>query len=203
MRSGVVAAALVVAAAGSWYFLLRTPEITNYPSSGTDIIAIGDSLVAGVGSTAGHDFVSLVSGAVGEKVVNLGRAGDTSTDVLKRISELDAYTPKVVIVLVGGNDYLRRVPDEAVFENVSKIVEDIHKRGAIVLLVGIRGGVLVDQYASRFKDVSRQYKTAYIEDALKGLLGRDEFMADSVHPNDQGYARLAGRVAPVLKDLLQ
>ena len=47
------------------------------------------------------------------------------------------------------------------------------------------------------------YGTAYVPDALQGLLGSREYMYDQIHPNDAGYAVLAGRIAPVLQDLLQ
>jgi acyl-CoA thioesterase-1 len=186
-----------------WFFFFRTPSVTNYPSAGTDIVAIGDSLVYGTGSSKGNDFVSLLSKHIGQPIANLGVPGDTTADVVARLNKLDAYKPKVVIVLVGGNDYLKRVQDDEVFSNLQTIVTDIQKRGAIVLLVGIRGGVLSDPYAARFKELARTYGTAYVQDALSGLLGNKEYMADQVHPNDQGYRRLAERIAPVLSDLLQ
>jgi acyl-CoA thioesterase-1 len=197
--AGIVAVVLFSA----WFLLVRALAITNYPSAGQDIVALGDSLVLGVGATMGNDMVSTLARHIGLPIANLGRSGDTTADVLARISQLDAYRPKVVILLVGGNDYLRQVPDDAVFANLAQIIEDIHKRGAIVLLVGIRGGVLADPYAPRFKELARTYGTAYVPNALDGLFGNREYMADTVHPNDAGYAILAERVAPVLSGLLQ
>ncbi len=202
MRWALGAAALLAVAA-LWYVFVYTPPVTNHDSQGTDIIAIGDSLVSGTGSTYRSDVVTLTAKAVGQPIENLGRSGDTTADVLLRLKELDAYKPKVVIVLVGGNDYLRKVSDDEVFGNLAKIIEDIQGRGAMVLLVGIRGGVLTDPYAPRFKELSRHYKTAYVPNALDGLFGNKKYMSDQVHPNDAGYAILASRIAPVLQDLLQ
>lgn len=196
-------AALLLVATAAWFLFFRAPSIANYPSSGTDIVALGDSLVYGSGSTKGNDFVSLLAQDTGRPIINLGRPGDTTADVWARIQQLDAYNPQVVIVLAGGNDYLRQVTDEEVFVNLAKIIQNIQSRGAIVLLVGIRGGILIDQYAPRFKELARMYHTAYVSNALEGLFGDSRYMADSVHPNDQGYALLAGRIAPTLKDLLQ
>ncbi|MGB2580416.1 MAG: arylesterase, partial [Minisyncoccia bacterium] len=56
---------------GAYYFF-RNENITNYPSKGTDIIAFGDSLVVGVGSTNANDFVSLLSQKIGMPIINLG-----------------------------------------------------------------------------------------------------------------------------------
>ncbi|MDB5225170.1 MAG: lipolytic enzyme family [Candidatus Adlerbacteria bacterium] len=198
--AGVVVLAV---AAAAWFFFLRAPDIANYPSAGTDIIALGDSLVYGTGAPRESGFVPVLSNDIGQPIANLGHPGDTTSDVLGRLDDLDAYRPKVVILLVGGNDYLQQVSDEAVFANLASIIEGLQRRGAAVLLVGIRGGVLADPYASRFEELARTYRTAYVPDALSGLFGKKEYMSDTIHPNAQGYALLAARLAPVLKDLLQ
>jgi len=71
----------------------------------------------------------------------LGVPGDTTADGLARMSELNAYKPKVVLLLLGGNDYLKRIPQEQTFANLAAIIKDIQSRGAIVLLLGVRGGL--------------------------------------------------------------
>ena len=86
------------------YYLFNNENITNYPSRGTDIIAFGDSLVEGMGSSGGNDFVSLLSKKIDQPIINLGHSGDTTEDGVKRIGELDKYNPKIVILLLGGND---------------------------------------------------------------------------------------------------
>lgn len=103
----IIFLSLAVIFLGVYYFLSAEP-VTNYPSRGVDVIAFGDSLVAGVGSTEGNDFVSLLSKEINKPITNLGRSGDTTADGVSRLKELDAYKPKVVIVLLGGNDYLKK-----------------------------------------------------------------------------------------------
>jgi len=178
-------------------------DIANYPSAGTDIIAFGDSLVAGVGATEGNDFVSVLSRRIGQPVVNLGVSGNTSEDGLARLSELDAHNPKVVLLLLGGNDYLRKVPLEQTFVNLAKIIESLQGRGAIVILLGVRGGLLTDGFEDEFEALAEQYNTAYVPDVLDGLFAHPQYMTDQVHPNDAGYAKIADRIAPVLTPLLQ
>lgn len=196
----VGAGAVVVAI---WLFFFRPPTITNYPSGGTDIVAFGDSLVAGVGASEGKDFVSLLSQKLGVPIINLGKSGDTTATGRARLSALDPYKPKVVLLLLGGNDYLRRMPKEETVANLSKIIEDLQRRGAVVLLLGVRGGVIQDNFSGEFSTLAKKYHTAYVPDVLSGLLGNKEYMSDQIHPNDAGYARIAERVAPVLEKLLQ
>jgi acyl-CoA thioesterase-1 len=136
--------------------------------------------------------------------VNLGVNGDTSTRVLARLGQLDTYHPKVVIVLVGGNDALRAVPHDTTFSNIALIIQNIQKRGAIVLLLGVRGGLPFDDpYAAPFQQLSETYHTAFVPDVLAGVFEDNTKMSDVIHPNDAGYAYIASRVYPVLKPLVQ
>jgi len=195
------AAALIVVL--SFRFFSTEDIVRNYPSAGTDIIAFGDSLVQGVGATAGNDFVSLLSREVGQPIVNFGVSGNTTADGLARIGELDRYRPKIVILLLGGNDHLRKVPETETFANLAALIENIQARGAVVLLLGIRGSLLGDKFEEEFERLHEEYQTAYVSDVLSGLFGRAEYMSDPIHPNDAGYAKIAERIAPVLELLLK
>lgn len=198
-----VAAAIAIATAALWFLWPTSTEVRNYPSAGSDIVAIGDSLVVGVGAAHTKGFVDILSERLGRPIVNLGRTGDTSEQVLARIDELDLYKPQVVIVLVGGNDYLKRIPREETEAHIAEIIEEIHTRGAIVLLLGVRGGVFVDNFKPIYETLSKTYGTGYVSDVLAGLLGDDEYMADQIHPNTAGYERIAERVYPELIKLAQ
>lgn len=184
-------------------YTMRSTPITNYPSRGTDVVAFGDSLVAGVGSSQGNDFVSLVSNNLHQPIANLGHPGDTTADGIARLSELDAYKPKVVLLLLGGNDHLQKIPITETRKNLATIIENIQSRGAIVLLLGVRGGLLSDNFNSMFKELRDTYHTAYVSDVLGGLFGDDRYMSDPVHPNDAGYKIIAERVSVVLEKLLK
>jgi lysophospholipase L1-like esterase len=38
---------------------------------------------------------------------------------------------------------------------------------------------------------------------MDGILGDPKLMSDEVHPNDQGYALMASRIAPVLESVIK
>jgi acyl-CoA thioesterase I len=188
-----------------WFYKTKNKmDVRNYPSSGTQIIVVGDSLVYGVGaSSRDKNFVSILSREIGKPIVNLGISGDTTADGLKRIDELDKYNPKAVILLLGGNDYLRKVPQNETFTNLEKIIENIQRRGAIVVLLGIRGGIINDDFKSDFEKLRDRYKTAYVPNVLGGLIGNQTYMYDAIHPNDEGYRIIAEKVYPILKSVLE
>lgn len=182
----------------------KVESIKNYPSTGTDIVAFGDSLIFGQGaSSADRNFVSLLSDRIGKRIVNLGVPGNTTQNALDRINELDRYNPKVVILLLGGNDYLQKVPIGKTFQNLGVIIQKIQNKGSVVLLLGVRGGILNDKFDTEFEKISSKYHTAYVSDVLSGFITNMQYMSDAVHPNDVGYQKIADRVYPVLVKLIK
>ena len=188
---------------GAIFLRERSVPITNYPSSGDAVVAFGDSLIEGVGATAGGDLVAQLSKKIGEPIVNLGIAGNTTAQGLARVDRVLEYKPKVVIVLLGGNDFLRKVPKEETFRNLENIVTKIQSAGAVVVLLGVQGGVLGDPYREEFESLAKRKGTVYVSNVLQGLIGRSEYMADAVHPNNTGYAKIAERIAPEIKKVLE
>lgn len=196
----------VVIIIGFFVFIMlkdNVPDITNYPSEGETIVAFGDSLVEGTGSSNGNDFVSLLEVMTEEPILNLGRIGDTTEHALARMDSVIEQNPKIVIVLLGGNDFLQKIPKETTYNNLARIIQTIQDSGAIVVLLGVQEGLIRDQFKNEFKQLRDEYGTAFVSNVLENLIGRSEFMFDSIHPNDKGYRIIADRVYPVLKELLE
>lgn len=185
------------------YFLFRGDSITNYPPKNQTIVAFGDSLVEGVGASAGNDFVSVVGRTLGVVIINKGKSGDTTADGLARIDDALAEDPGIVMVLLGGNDVLRRVPKKDTFANLGTIIERLQSAGAVVVLLGVRGGILGDGYAGDYEALTKKYHTAYVSNVLEGLITNPKYMYDGIHPNDQGYVIVAGRVVEVLQKVMR
>ncbi len=187
------------------FFGMKKPAVKNYPSQGDGIIVFGDSLVVGVGSSSGTGFFGQLSALTREPIKNYGRSGDTTADGLARLPQMLAENPhpKVVLVLLGGNDYLRKVPKVQTFANLRTIITEIQNTGAVVILLGVRGGPLTDQFESSFEKLASEMQVGYVSNVLSGLYGNSNLMSDAIHPNDAGYAKIAQRVYPVLNKLLK
>ncbi len=182
-----------------FFFIFKSPKITNYPSHGSSIVMFGDSLVFGTGSTSGNDMPSLLSKEIGSSVINMGIPLETSAQGLLRLKEVLDQNPRIVLVLFGGNDFLQKIPMSTTFKNIDDIVVEIQKSGAVVVLLGVQGGILTDPYKDEFKKIAKNRGALYVPNVLKGLVGNNEFMSDTVHPNDKGYAKIVERILPVLR----
>jgi acyl-CoA thioesterase I len=190
-----------VAVLGTFAFIFfkdRSPQ--QVPITGTNIIAFGDSLVYGYGATKGNDFVTLLSQRIGEPIINAGIPGNTSKDALDRLSK-DVLTqdPNIVILVIGGNDFLRRIPKQETLEHIRSIIQQIQATGARVILVGISRLV----YNSDYKDIAQELHVYFVPHVMDPILQDKTLMYDAIHPNDGGYKLFTDAVEPYLRQAVE
>jgi len=116
------------------------------------IVALGDSLTAGLGVDADEAFparlqVRLRREGYAYRVVNAGVSGDTTAGGLRRVDWVLRTNPEIVIVALGANDGLRGQSPQAVRANLEEIVARLQAAGARVLLAGMR---LPPNYGAEF-----------------------------------------------------
>lgn len=187
----------------AFYFVgKQNTPIKNYPPKNSIVVAFGDSLIEGVGATKGKDFISLLSVKLNRPILNFGISGNTTRDGLARIKQITDLNPGTVILLLGGNDYLKRIPEEETFKNLKEIVTVLQSKGIMVILLGIRGGLLSDRFEKSFEKIAEETNVIYIPNVLDGLFGNQKYMSDVVHPNDLGYAKIEEKVYPEIKDYI-
>jgi lysophospholipase L1-like esterase len=174
------------------------------PTAGDQVIAFGDSLVQGVGASPGQDLVSVLSRRLRVPIINAGRSGETTASALTRLDgAVLSRRPRVVLVVLGGNDLLRRFPHEETVENLETIVTRIRDRGAAVVLATVEIGFLSGGDGDAYEALADRTAAALVPDILGGILGRRDLMADGIHPNDRGYALMADRIEPALRSLVE
>lgn len=162
------------------------------------ILAFGDSLVAGNGASITGGFVTILSREAGVSIANFGKSGDTTVDAKARLTSVVAAAPTITLVLLGGNDALQRLPVAETEKNLAAIIEELQKNGSQVVLLGVVGG-LPDPYAAMYRRLAKEYGVDYVPNVLAGIIGHSDLMSDSVHPNQQGYQKIADKVLPTLE----
>ena len=169
------------------------------------VVVIGDSLSVGVGADRPDEgYVALLEKRLGVKIVNKGISGNTTGDGLARLEDdVLAQKPGLVIIELGGNDFLRKAEPAEVFANLEKMIDRIQSQEVPVLLLGIQSSVLRDQHEADFRALAERKGTAYVPNIVADVAGNQALKADPIHPNSAGYVTVADRIEPELRKLVE
>ena len=179
-------------------------DVKNLDSRGSAVIAFGDSLTAGYGAGEGEDYPSRLSARLGVPVLNAGVSGDTTDGALGRIErDVLSRDPKVVIVGLGGNDFLRGAPLPSTEATLRSIVRSIQDAGAMVVLLGFEFPSLSANYAAMYERVAEEEGALLVEGSLEGILTKPDLRSDAIHPNARGYEIMAERIEGPVEGLLE
>ncbi|HEV3396649.1 MAG TPA: GDSL-type esterase/lipase family protein, partial [Xanthobacteraceae bacterium] len=131
--AAVVAAAAIVSAAAQ-------PGGAGRP---VKIVALGDSLTAGLGLPADAAFPARLQRALTDQglaveVVNAGVSGDTAADGLARLDWSVPDDTDAVILELGANDALRGIDPKLTRAALDTILRRLTARRIPVLLAGMR-----------------------------------------------------------------
>ncbi|MGZ9156756.1 MAG: GDSL-type esterase/lipase family protein [Candidatus Binatia bacterium] len=178
-------------------------NVRNLRSTNEAIVCLGDSLTEGVGANGGEDYPAVLSRELAFPVRNHGRRGDTTALALARLSEVLAGNPRLVIVLLGGNDFLRQVPRAETKKNLAEMVRRIQAQGAMVAIAGMRLGIFTDEYGPIYEETAKQFGAYYIPQVMQGILTDAKLKSDPIHPNGAGYRLMGQRIAEKIRPLLR
>lgn len=115
----------------------KKPALTRLPA-GSAVLALGDSLTWGTGAAPETSYPAVLQGLTGWRIANAGVPGDTSAGALARLPGLlQEGAPQLVLVSIGGNDFLRRLPESDTRRHIQAICEQIRASGAQTLLIAV------------------------------------------------------------------
>ena len=182
----------------------RKPQFPPVPE-GSSVLAIGDSVTFGTGAGSGQDYPSQLARRTGWAIKNHGVPGDTSAGVRDRIEEaLTESNPALVLLEIGGNDFLRRTPGAEVKANIRVILQQVKSRGIPVVLIavpqfspiGAAVGSLPD--APLYAELAKEEAVPLIPDVFADVLSDRRLKSDPIHPNAEGYQAMAEGMAKAL-----
>ena len=178
----------------------RDPTRAQLVPAGATVLALGDSLTSGVGATPDTAYPAVLARLTGWNVVNGGVSGDTSAQALARLPALlTEHQPQLVIVSIGGNDFLRKLPESDTRTHVHAICRLALGSGAQVLLVAVPRasvaaalGQMTDH--TLYAEVAKDLKIPLLREAWGEVLAQPELRSDQVHANARGYEQFARSV---------
>ena len=164
------------------------------------VLAFGDSLTYGTGAAETESYPAVLQQLIGRPVVRAGVPGEVSAQGLERLEEvLDEVKPRLVIVCLGGNDLLRKVPDDQIAANLRGILRAVKAKGLSAVLVGVPRPQLLSAPPGFYADVAREFAVPYEGISVKDVLYNAKLKSDPIHPNAAGYRRMAEDIAKLLK----
>lgn len=193
---------LLICAAVYFLWGREKPEIKNAAVRGGTIVAFGDSLTYGKGAGREETYPALLAKLSGKNVVNLGLNGDTAAAAPKRLPEVLAQNPYMVLIEFGGNDFMRSVPFEQSVSALTQMVDAVQAAGAIAVVVDTGGYYAMRKYTKAYKKLAKEKGAVFVPGILDGIFGEKELMSDQIHPNAAGYKRVADKVYKYIKDYL-
>lgn len=181
----------------------RGGEHTPLPPDSV-VLAFGDSVTYGTGAGSGEDFPSRLAALSGWRLINAGIPGDTADRARQRLGRaLDEDRPRLVILEIGGNDFLRRRPMAAVKEDIRAMIRAVRAAGAVPVLVAVPAPTVMGALgglddAPLYAELAEEEDVPLIEDVFAEVLSEPGLRADPIHPNAAGYRRLADGIAEAL-----
>jgi acyl-CoA thioesterase-1 len=171
------------------------------------IVALGDSLTAGLGLREEEAWPALLERRLRAdgypwKVHNAGVNGETSSGARGRIGWILRLEPDIVVLETGGNDGLRGIPPRVLRENLDAMLGALEEAGVVVVLAGMRmvenlGADYTREFARVYADLAKKHGVTFIPFLLKGVAGDPDLnQADGIHPNAAGHRVVTETVHP-------
>lgn len=183
-------------------------------SSPARVLMLGDSLTAGFGLPVTESLPSqleaeLKGQGLDVTILNGGVSGDTTAGGLARVEWALADNPTYALVALGANDALRGLDTERAFQNLDAIIGKLTAKGVKVMILGMLappnlGRDYGERFAAIFPKLAEKHRVPLYPFLLDGVaLDPKLNQRDGIHPNAEGVRIIVGRLAPLVKQLLE
>ena len=142
------------------------------------------------------------------EVVNASISGETTSGGLRRIGKaMQEHHPVLVILELGANDGLRGGTISEMEMNLNKIIEQVQKANARVLLLGIQlppnyGPDYTRQFRTLYPRLARKHNIALVPFMLQDI-PPEQFQADNLHPDAEAQPLIMHHILKSLLPLLR
>jgi acyl-CoA thioesterase-1 len=175
------------------------PKLERLPSDAV-VLAFGDSLTFGTGANEEESYPAQLEKLIGRRVVRAGVPGEVTGQALERLpAALDEHAPRLLLLCIGGNDFLRRLGNQQAEGNVRAMVKLARSRGIGVVLIGAPEPGFTLTAPGFYSAIAKEYGAPYEDQVIGEVLRAPSLKSDPIHPNARGYRVIAERIAETLK----
>ena len=177
------------------------------------ILALGDSLTAGLGLDPADAFPAKLEAALKAKghdvrIINAGVSGDTSMAGRDRLEWALDDNVGAVIVELGANDALRGLRPQDTRTALEDIINVLQSRNLPVLVAGMKaprnlGPDYVGAFDPVFADVAQKHNALLYPFFLEGVAADPALnQTDGLHPNRKGVDKIVSKILPSVEQLI-
>jgi acyl-CoA thioesterase-1 len=177
------------------------------------IVALGDSLTAGLGLPLQEAFPAKLQAALKAKgidatVVNAGVSGDTASGGLDRLDWSVPDDADAVIVELGANDALRGLDPALTQKALTAILDKLAARHIPVLLAGMKaprnlGSDYTGKFDAIFPALAANHPVVFYPFFLEGVAGDPHLnQGDGMHPTAAGVEVIVKSILPQVEELI-
>jgi len=175
------------------------PKLGPLPQDAV-ILAFGDSLTYGTGANAEESYPAVLQTLLGRTVIRSGVPGEVTAESLERLpGALGEYSPKLMILCIGGNDFLRQLGEQQAADNIRAMIKLAKDKGVEVVLVGVPKFGLMLSPPDFYRQIAEEFHIPYDDGIMHKVLINRDLKSDEIHPNAQGYRLFAKTIAALLK----
>jgi lysophospholipase L1-like esterase len=173
--------------------------------SSDTILCAGDSLTNGYGAPKGESYPDHLRRLTGMHIIKSGINGETSSEGLRRLPGLlQKHRPKLTILCYGGNDILQGESLSQLKYNLKKMISLCKNEGSNVLLISIPNLTLFGlEPLSLYTEVSEETDTPLLSGTITAILSDPTLKSDRIHPNSEGYRKMAESIFLKIKYLYE
>jgi lysophospholipase L1-like esterase len=176
-----------------------TPTLSPLPADGV-VLAFGDSITFGTGAAPAESYPAVLEGLIGRRVVNAGVPGETTAEGRERLAGvLDEQRPALMLLCLGGNDFLRHQDEKATADNLRAMVAMARERGIPVVLIAVPRLGFGLEVPKLYGEIADEAAIPLEKKALKKILATASLKSDPIHPNAAGYRMLAEALHRLLR----
>ncbi|MBL8370672.1 MAG: arylesterase [Burkholderiaceae bacterium] len=167
---------------------------------GAVVLALGDSLTFGTGATPDTAYPAELARLTGWEVVNAGVPGDTAAQARERLPALlDTAGAQLLILSIGGNDFLRRLPEADTRAHIEALCDTALARGLQVMLLAVPRPSLSAAIGSltdhpMYADIAAARAVVLQREGWSEVLADADLRSDAIHANARGYAQQARNI---------
>ncbi len=175
--------------------------------AGATVLAVGDSLTYGTGAAADAAYPARLAGLTGWNMVNAGVPANTSAQARERLPGLlAAHAPRLVLLSIGGNDFLRQVPEAETRRHIAAMLDEIRVAGAQAVLIAVPRPTVAAALLGALDDhplydvLAGTRSVPLFASGWAEILSDASLKSDRIHANAAGYERFARELHGFLRE---